>query len=117
MPFLTKLVIESVRKTDDRVLLKPLVWHSEELVMVILVPSSFRTNFASIPSFLRGIIDNDAGYIRDAAVVHDYMYSKKFYSRKLADKCLRLGMKDLGASWFKRWVAWSAVRLFGGSYR
>ncbi len=118
MPFLTELQIHSIRGTDDRVLLKPLVWISDqEVKFIVRVPSGFKTNYASIPQFARGLIDNDSGQIRDAAVLHDYLYAETRYTRQFGDWVLRVAMNDLGAPWWKRWAVWAAVRTFGWLYK
>lgn len=126
MPFKSELKIESVRRTNERKLLDNLIYEYTADKVVVVVPIGFKTNFASIPGFVKGWIDNDAGYIRDAAVVHDYLYSQKRFAascvplvlntRKQADKVLRAGMKDLKASWVKRQVVYISVRLFGASF-
>ena len=63
--------------------------------------------------------DNDGGYIRDAAVLHDYLYSVKSddvypdITREIADRLIIEGMKDLGASWVKQQAVYWALRSAG----
>lgn len=126
MAFKSELTLKSIRGTDERELLSNLIYEYTPIGVVIVAPKGMKTNFASIPDFIKGWIDNDGWYIRDAAVIHDYLYSAKAYpratipvcinTRKLADMILRQGMKDLGASWVKRQTVYFSVRLFGNSF-
>lgn len=122
MPFKTELKLTSIRGTKLRRLDAPLCYYSARLGIDIIVPSGFITDFATIPRAVRAFIDNDSGVIRDAAVVHDYLYSNESPNyhpeiNKLdADLILNEGMHDLGASWLKRTVVYYVVSLFGGDY-
>jgi len=119
MPFLTKLSITAIRGTNIYMLNKPLHYFSNQLSRLFVVPEGTKTDFASIPSFIKFWIDDDGGSIRDAAVVHDYLYSNKsnvMYSdidRKSADGVIIEGMEDLNASYIKRRAVYYALRLFG----
>lgn len=119
MPFKTKLQLESIRGTDKYVLLSMLKYHSEEKGITIRTPAGTETNFASIPRLVKPLIDNDSGIIRDAATMHDFLYSlvsNESYpeiTRKIADQLLREGMKDLGAGWTKRNLVYYSVRSAG----
>lgn len=119
MAFLTELSITSIRGTDRYKLNKVLAYQSIKLDRVFTVPRGTQTDFASIPRFIKFWMDNDGGFIRDAAVVHDYLYSvdstKKYplITRKIADRVIVEGMKDLGASWVKRQAVYWALRMAG----
>jgi len=119
MPFLNALSITSIRGTENFKLNKPLRYRSLELKREFLVPAGTITDFASIPGVIKFWMDDDGGFIRDAAVVHDYLYSCKStnsypnITRKLADGIIIEGMKDLGASWIKRKTVYYALRLAG----
>lgn len=114
MPFITPLVIQSLRRTKYRRLMRPLLWKSLDGTAVE-VPSGFKTDYASIPKFLRSYIDQDSGKMRDAAVIHDYMYAVALFSREQCDDYFKEAMRDLGMRRGKAWVAWAAVRMFGSS--
>jgi len=114
--FLTPLKVESVRGTDERILLTSLIWRSAAGDDYI-VPEGFKTNYASIPQILRSIIDNDDPVLKDAAVLHDYLYSLPKFTREEADNILREAMKDLGAPWWKRQVVYYSVRIAGASHK
>lgn len=77
------------------------------------VPAGFVTDFASVPQFLWWIIPPWGPYC-GAALVHDYLYSKQLYSRRIADAVFLELMKDAGVPWWKRTVMWLGVRLGGG---
>jgi len=94
-------------------LLEPFEWYG------IVVPKGFITDWASIPRLFWGII-NPAGQIKAAALTHDYLYSKrgKLYAqpprtRKQCDQIFLNIMVAVGMSWFKRTMAYTAVRAFG----
>lgn len=118
MPFLSDLIVKSVRGTEERVLNRALVYEARNKELIV-VPRGFKTDYASIPGFLRGWIDQDSGQIRDAAVLHDYLYSigkELGYSRYDADYYFYEAMRSLGMGRIKAWTAWVAVRSFGRSH-
>ena len=82
---------------------------------IILVPKGFITNFASVPRFFWSIIPPWGKYGK-AAVIHDYLYYTKKYTRKRADEIFLEGMEVLGVSLWKRQVMYWAVRIFAKSY-
>lgn len=82
----------------------------------IIVPSGFITDFASIPRGLWNIFPPTGNYAPEA-VLHDYMYVHALQTKRVADKLFRLGMKARGIPYWKRWVMWSSVLIFGkGNY-
>jgi len=96
----------------------PFMFESDVLKSTVTVPKGFITDFASVPKRLHNIVGPSDTDIREAAVVHDYMYSKltSVYTRKQADDALIEGMRVLGAPWWKRSIVYAAVRTFGGSH-
>lgn len=76
-----------------------------------VVPRYFRTDLASVPGPLRGIIS--VMDMRTASVAHDFLYETKMVSRKEADAVFLAFAKKTGDPWIKRNLAWLAVRLFG----
>ena len=81
---------------------------------VILVPSGFTTDFASVPKSIKAIYSFKS--TREAALLHDFLYSKKQLSRKTCDNLFLEQMKLSGVSWFVRTVFYHSVRVFGGSH-
>jgi len=82
---------------------------------IFIVEEGFETDLASVPSFLKVLIDNDEKGIRLAAIYHDAMYRGIAYcpSRKYADEVFYTIMEMRGLVWWKRQLAWSMVRMLG----
>ena len=78
----------------------------------VVVPIGFVTDFASVPRVFWKILPKWGKY-GNAAVVHDYLYSKGNRSRKECDKIFLSGMKVLGVPTWKRYSMYYAVRMFG----
>jgi hypothetical protein len=116
MPFLTELVIRGERRTDKYILAQALVYDSPSMNEVYVAHAGFITDFASIPRRLRGFIDDDASYLRDAAVIHDWLYTSKEVKRITADKILQEAMLELGSGKIKAYLVYYAVRAFGGGH-
>lgn len=80
----------------------------------IRVPAGYKTNGASIPRGLRSFI-NPHGILFRAAVMHDYLYSTKCFSRKKSDeKFKEVVLIDSGSVLFAQ-LAYMGVRLGGQS--
>lgn len=79
---------------------------------VIKIPVGFITDFASTPRFTWILFPPDGQYSQ-AAVVHDFLYHIKIYSRKMSDDIFKEAMKVLGVGWWKRGTMYNCVRLFG----
>ena len=78
---------------------------------VVKVPKGFITDGASIPKFAWSIIGSPMGKYSAAAVVHDFLYHTKKYTRRKSDAIFLEAMKVLGVPWWKRKVMWLSVRL------
>lgn len=78
----------------------------------ILIPQGFITDYGSIPQIFQNIIPkNDE--MSGAYVVHDLIYASEMFSRSLCDDILLKAFQELGASWIKRNIVYSAVRAGG----
>lgn len=116
--FLSQL---SVRRVDQRdigkwLLNAALVYQSDVAGQVIIVPKDFSTDFASVPRWLPLAFAWLGGHGDSAATVHDYLYTEKPVSRKMADQVLR---EALRVSYVARWripLFYLGVRLFGWSH-
>jgi len=98
MPFVTDLKVKPIRHSNKRELLSALVYIDNE-VGAIVAPTGFITDYATIPKIVpRYLINSDSSTIRDASVIHDFLYSKSTYTRKVADQVLYRAMLDLGSS-------------------
>lgn len=121
MPFKSKLRTEAAHDEKGRVrdkLTQPLVFKSESLHRVIVIPEGFVTDYASIPWWARWAFPK-MGRHRIAAVLHDYLYcvSNPYtdINRERADELFLEAMLDENVT---RWVAnvmYKAVRAAGGS--
>jgi len=114
MPFLSDLSLTSVRGSRFFTLDKPLTYQHGEVIYS--VPTGFKTDFASIPRVFQNIIGDDESDIRDASVIHDFLYSTGSVTRLQADRVLQAAMLDLGASKLKAYLVFIAVRLGGSSH-
>lgn len=101
-------------------LLEPLTYQRGNVT--ITVPVGFTSDFASIPRFAKWYVDDDEPDIVRAAVVHDFIYSRRGLlasrglSRGDADAILKDAMLSSGASETKAFIVWAAVRLGGGPH-
>lgn len=84
--------------------------------LTVNVPSSFVTDFASVPRLLWSIFPPEGDWC-EAAVMHDYLYTSRTCSRFLADALFREAMGQLGVPLWRRVVMYYAVRVFGGLCR
>lgn len=75
-----------------------------------IVPKGFVSDLGSIPTALEWIVENDR-YVR-AFVLHDYLYHAKTLSRNVADAIMYQMIAEHDE--VIAWVAWAAVRMFGG---
>lgn len=121
MTFITELHIKECSKVlDNYELTKPFIYHDNQIDVTIIVPTNFCTDFASIPKWLRWLIDDDEYGVRGPAVIHDYLYSKQnlnqSLSRRQADQILRNAMKDRKCKAWKVATVYAGVRAFGWLY-
>jgi len=108
-------------KLDYNVQLETWVVLEDYIYKDIVVPRGFQTDLASIPRILWNIIA-PFELSTEAPVVHDYLYQtggdKGKYTRKQADKIFYELMLKEGVCWWKRTVAYNAVRTFAwGSWK
>ncbi len=98
----------------------PVMWTQD--AVQYLVPRGMRTDLASVPFFLWGVI---ASYGRQTlpAVLHDMLcyaaaqpgqpVSYRRHARRDADRLFRVTLAASGSGVLRRWLMWAAVRLFG----
>lgn len=118
--FLTDLKAECIDDSandyrGDWQLLAPLVYQSDVAGQVITVPTGFETDFESCPRlpvifFLAGELT------REAAVVHDYLYSTGIMPRDVADAVLKEACQLTGVPAWRSWLIWAGVRVGGASH-
>lgn len=97
-------------------LLEPFICNYNDIL--IIVPKGFKTDLATIPPFFRMIVDYNDRQIRDAAVIHDWLYSKEctILDRNLADLILKEIMIDAGMDKWKVNLIYKIVRIFGKKF-
>lgn len=93
-------------------------------VGVITVPKGFISDGASVPRGLWNIFSPFDGEYFDAALIHDYLYSKMSsdtypeIDRQTADAIFKEAMYNLDVNWMKRGTIYLAVRAGGwASYK
>ena len=99
-------------------LIRPFVYNSR-LKGKITVPIDTITDGASIPRFLWCLLGSPwSGRYAPGAIVHDFLYQEKKFTRKEADLVFLESMEVLKVPLWKRRVMYRALRLFGGfAYR
>ena len=82
---------------------------------LIVVPTGYVTDFASVPAAARSVI-SEFGDQAEAAIVHDWLYAVGEPDRRLvADQIFRFAMREQGVSAPTATIAYNAVRWFGGA--
>lgn len=93
-----------------------LEYYSMIVGMWIKVPKGERTDFASVPWYVRWIIPK-VGKYNLATIIHDYLYQHAKFNKKIADRVFREAMKVLGVGRVRRNLMYAAVRIGGkGQY-
>lgn len=94
---------------------QPLTYHvgAPRSDTVVTVPTGFVTDFATVPRVFWWLIPR-WGKHGNAAVLHDFLYHSKLYTRATSDAIFLEALEVLGVSWFTRSVMYVAVRVFGG---
>jgi hypothetical protein len=87
---------------------------------LISVPVGFVTDFASVPTFIKSLIDSSDPDVLFASVIHDFIYARKgklpngkVLTRLQADSVLREAMEVCGAPKLKSNIVFDAVRSGG----
>lgn len=86
----------------------------------IIVPKGMMTDLASVPRFIRSLIDRVGPHL-EAAIVHDFLYiawqdcfrKPRHADKQFADDLFLAGMTAAGVSPIKRHIIYEAVSLFG----
>ena len=95
------------------VLLAPLIYQSDRVAEMIVVPIGFHTDFASVPRVpIAFWLTGDTAH--EGAVVHDYLYqTHRSGTRQRADAVFMEAMAAMGIVWWRQQIMYRAVRLFG----
>ena len=109
--------VVEIGKTHRRKLTKGfrvLVELADDLNLVFVFKPGFITDFASVPRFFRGIVDNDDPKIIIPAFVHDVNFLSHFLSFKDSNKLFLSMMRLEGMKRFRSRIAYWAVASFVG---
>jgi hypothetical protein len=115
--FLSDLCLENADPTDDGqwIVTAPLIYQSDVANRIIVVPAGFKTDLASVPRLpVVFLLTGDTS--REAACVHDFLYSTHIVDREMADAVLREASAVTGVPAWRRGLMWAGVRLFGGAH-
>ena len=110
--FTSPLIVKHINGKDWEVM-QEFTYKVFNSTVMITVPVGYITDFASIPKIVWPIIGHPAGRHGKAAVIHDYLYSTRRFSRKRSDRIFLEAMKVLKIGTIKRKMMYYAVRLFG----
>ena len=112
--FTSSLIVSIPPDGEIRTLIKPFSYSVGNNKVIIEVPIGFITDGASIPKIAWSIIGSPmTGKYIYAAVLHDYCYFIKTFSRKKSDQIFLEAMEILGVSKLKRKIIYYAVRAGG----
>lgn len=112
--FETRLCVDAEARQDMWVIEAPLIW-VDTVYGRIEVPIGFQTDLASIPRALRNIPFLDPnGLSRRPAVVHDWLYAWRGWTKARSDNFLRAALLAEGALSVTAASFYYAVKWFGG---
>lgn len=80
-----------------------------------VIDSGFMTDFASVPR-LPLVYTLFADRAKRSAVLHDWLYTTKPFSRAECDKAFLCAMEAEGLGWFTRQAMYRGVRLGGAAH-
>jgi hypothetical protein len=101
---------------DKYVLTKDLTVYTDYFGVrqVFTIPCGFDTDFASVPRIFWAFISPTDEFIRIPALIHDYLYRNKIYTREEDDAIFLEKMLSFDKNVvIKAYLAYLAVRLFG----
>jgi hypothetical protein len=108
--FLTPLRAE--KSGEYWTVLQPLIYDSDVACKVFIVPEGFVTDFASVPRLpLAFLLTGDSAH--EAAVVHDFLYSRGVVDRQTADAVFKEAAIASGEPGWKAALMHLGVRMGG----
>ena len=94
-------------------LLAPFVYSSDLLGKLVVVPTGFVTDFASVPRIpVAFLLAGDCA--QEGAVIHDFLYTSHEVDRATADAVLKEAALAGGSPYWRAWLMYLGVRI-GGS--
>ena len=117
------IAVGRIRRADEvYALLKPITIHIElehngvNANWYYQFDRGYVTDFASIPPYLRSIIDNDSRYIFAAAMVHDCNFAGHLESFEDSNALFEQMILKIGGPWWEAIIAWLGVSSPVGRY-
>lgn len=101
---------------EDRLVLDAPLVYVDERGQTWVIPAGFKTDLASIPAWVPGLVRvffGSALQNADAAILHDWLYATGTLSRSEADALFREALAHSGEHWFGRELLWAGVRVGG----
>jgi hypothetical protein len=93
-------------------LLAPLIYNSDLLGRLVIVPAGFVTDFASVPRLpVAYLLTANCGH--EAAVLHDFAYTAHDMTRAQADDLFAEALAVGGEPGWRRGLMWAGVRVGG----
>jgi len=80
------------------------------------IPKGFETDLASIPRFLWWFIAPTDWGILVPAIFHDMTYRENLFQREDCDSAFLVKMLDFKFPFYKAFIVYVAVRVFGGKF-
>ncbi len=112
--FRSRLHVEVGDEDNKFILLAPLIYYSDLVGGEIVVPTGYKTDFASIPRIFQNIIQVN-GKHRRPAVVHDFLCDNKKLvgmPQGFADKIFREAMKVVDVDFVESAIMYRMVRRY-----
>lgn len=78
----------------------------------LVIPAGFSTDFASVPRPL-WVWAAPHGKHSLAALVHDYLYAVRQFTRRQSDEIFYRLLREVGVRASKAWAMWAGVRVGG----
>lgn len=111
MRCVSDLCLRALQDDNEWALTAPLRWLLDD-GMTLTVPENFITDLASIPRVFQNVL-SVTGKSRRAAVLHDFLYCTKWFSRARSDNLLRLALIAEGMAPAEARIYWLGVRAGG----
>ena len=104
--------IPSLNFDDDSInfILEERLVYQSDLAGLIIVPSGFETDLASIPRLFQTLVPK-VDYHMLPAIVHDYLCRKPDFSRRMADRVFLEAMELKKVNPIRRRLMYWAVRI------
>lgn len=93
--------------------------NSEIYDVEFTIPKGFKTDLAKVPKLLHSFYPPNGTKHSEygtSAVLHDYLYLKKLFDRKICDLIFLQAMKQQKCKFLTRYLFYFAVRIFGNKY-